>query len=265
MIVRCDNAWERRIVDYIGQDYPACLYLFLDLKKYGFSVDYVTIWVQIDRDEQISCVALKYHTGMHIYSKTLQFNVDEIIQLFKEESPDMICGRGDIINYLAQKDEMSAYESEYGYIGRLESVKVPSSSCVKKAGKRDFPKIAQLLYMDEGIGASYDLEELGNQMFQRNSQGFVRNYIIRKDGETVCHVCTGAEYGHIAIISGIVTHEDYRGHGCASGLLSFVCKELLKEKKEVYSVYFTDEAMNLHHKVGFFNYCEYGKMFKRHH
>lgn len=265
MIVKCDNSWGKRIEEFIGNDYPACLYLFLDYKEYGFEVDYVTIWVQIDRDEQISCVLLKYHTGMHIYSKTLQFNADEIIQLFKEESPDMICGRGDIINYLAQKDEMSAYESEYGYIGRCEYVKVPSSCCVEKAEKSDFPKIAQLLYMDEGIGASYDLEELGNQMFQRNSQGFVRNYILKKQGEPICHVCTGAEFGHLAIVSGVVTHHASRGVGYASSLLSYLCKELLEEGKEVYTVYYTKEARNLHHKIGFVDYCNYGKLYIKNH
>ena len=266
MIVKCDNSWKERIEEFIGNDYPACLYLYLDFKKYGFEVDYVTIWVQIDKDEHINCVILKYHTGMHIYSKILNFEVDEVIKLIKEESPDMICGRGDIIKFLAQEEEMTGYESEFGYIGQCEHVEsFPPRYSTEKAEKSDFPQIVQLLYYDEGIGASYDLEELGNQMYERNSQGFVRNYIIRKQGEPVCHVCTGAEFGNIAIVSGVVTDLAVRGKGYASSLLSYICKELLEEGKDVYTVYYTNEARNLHHKVGFIDYCAFGKLFRRHH
>ena len=131
--------------------------------------------------------------------------------------------------------------------------------------KDDFKDIAKLLFQDEGIGASYDLEELGNQMYQRNRLGFVRNYVIKDNDKIVCHVCTGAEEEGIAIISGIVTDIKSRGKGYAKKLLSYVCQQLISEGKEVFSVYYTEAARKLHYRAGFLDYCGYGKLFIKKH
>lgn len=264
MIIKCDERWVKPIEIYIGRRYPECLYLFLDFKKYGFSVDYVNIWVQL-KDEEIVAVILKYHTGMHVFSNSSDYSTKELVGLIKETIPDMICGRKDIIENIIADKEMSEYEVEYGYIGVCNNVKSPVCYPVLKADKEDFKEIVKLLYQDEGIGASYDFNELSDQLLQRNQQGFVRNYVIKEANKVICHVCTGAEQDNISIISGVVTDERYRGRGLASSLLSYTCQKLLSEGKEVYSVFYTDAATKLHHSVGFIDNCEFGKLyFKKH-
>ena len=46
MITRCSKKDEAKILSYIGKDYPSCLYLYLDLKNYGFNSEIVDIYVQ---------------------------------------------------------------------------------------------------------------------------------------------------------------------------------------------------------------------------
>ena len=264
MIVKCDAKWMLPIEEYIGRNYPECLYLYLDFKKYGFGVDYVNIWIQL-KDERITAVILKYHTGMHVYSRSDEYYVSEIVDLIKETLPDQICGRRDIIESIIADEKMADYDVEFGYIGICSKVEDDKRYNVVKAETDDFKKIVELLYQDEGIGASYDFDELSNQMLQRNQQGFVRNFVIKDAGKVVCHVCTGAEQGDIAIISGVVTDSVARGKGLASCLLSHTCRQLILEGKEVYSVYYTIPATKLHHSVGFKNYCNFGKLFLKKH
>lgn len=265
MIIKCNKNWFNRILEYIGNDYPQCLYLYLDLKKYGMDTDYVDVWVQLEHDN-ITSVILKYYTGMHIFSRNKIFDIEELSSLITEASPDMICAESSIINKLERYIRKKGYEVELGHIGKCIHINDISGYVNgNKADAEDFHAIVQLLYQDEGIGASYNFEELSDQMRQRSEQGFVRNYVIKEDKEVVCHVCTGAEYDRLSIISGIVTAPEARGRGFAKRLLSQVCKELDGEKKEIYSVYYTDVATRLHHSVGFVDYCEYGKLFKVRH
>ena len=264
MIIKCDLSYQTIIEQYIGLNYPECLYLYLDFKKFGFDVEYVNIWIQ-KNTEKITAVILQYRTGMHIYSRAKDYESDEIVKLIKQVSPDMICARDSIIRDLYSTTIKNNYEVEYGNIGYCKTVGCESAINAKKVTKDDFKDIAKLLFQDEGIGASYDLEELGNQMYQRNSLGFVRNYIIKDNDKIACHVCTGAEEEGIAIISGIVTDISFRGKGYAKKLLSYVCQQLINEGKEVYSVYYTEAARKLHYRAGFLDYCGYGKLFVKKH
>ena len=260
MIVKCDVSWKESIINYVGNNYPECLYLYLDFIKYGFEVNYVNTWVLLN-DKKIDGIILKYHTGMHVYTANDNFEASEVCELINELTPDMICSRKDVIEKLSSVLNMTLYETEFGHIGKCSKVIGCNNINVANAEKTDFRQIAELLYQDEGIGASYELDELSNQMQERNKQGFVRNYVIKDSNKVICHVCTGAELGKISMISGVVTDIMARGKGHATNLLAYTCKELLEEGKEVYSVYYTDQATKLHHRVGFVDYCEFGKLF----
>lgn len=264
MIIKCNAEWKERIEEYISDKYPECLYLFLDFKKYGFDYEFVTIWVQMNGDE-IVAVILKYHTGMHVFSKDNSFDAAEITRLISKEKPDMICGRKDTLEKVGSVEGMNNYLSEFGYVGVCNEVQSNNGLPVQNATEEDFLEIAKLLYQDEGIGASYNLEDLSKQMLQRNQQGFVRNKVIKENGKVVCHVCTGAEEGDISVISGIVTDTESRGKGYALSLLSYTCQQLLTEGKKVYSIYYTIPATKLHHRAGFVDHCQYGKLFIKKH
>lgn len=264
MIIKCNSNWKETIEKYIGKYYPECLYLFLDFKKYGFDYAAVNIWVQQDEDD-ITAVILKYYTGMHVFSQKNNFCKKEIVELIQQEKPDMICGRKDVLERISSEEYMGLYFSEFGYVGVCKEVKNICSYPVQKASSNDFKQIVNLLYQDEGIGASYNLDDLSEQMLERNKQGFVRNVVIKDAEKVVCHVCTGAEEGVISVISGIVTDNGYRGRGLAASLLSYTCHQLLSEGKEVYSIYYTIPATQLHHRVGFVDYCQFGKLFVKKH
>lgn len=265
MITKCILDDKKRVIQYIGKHYPECLYLYLDLNEYAFKEDFVNVWTQ-EYNNSISSVILQYKTGAHVFSDNGElYNAREIVFLLRDISPDMVCARADIIECLKQHQEFSSYDVEYGHVGLYTTKKITCTHKVDSAKKEDFHDIAKLLYADEGIGASYELDELKNQLFERNIHGFSRNLLIKEGNNILCHVCTGAEYSNIAIISGVVTNSAYRGIGLASQLLAYLCEVLYLEGKEVYSVYYTVPALNLHHKVGFTDCCSIGKLFIKKH
>ena len=80
MITKCSQFDEKRILDYIGSDYSSCLYLYLDLIRYGFDSDVVEVYIQQFAGE-IVALLLKYYSCLHVYSKDNQFHADEVAAL----------------------------------------------------------------------------------------------------------------------------------------------------------------------------------------
>ena len=60
MLRKCGKEDEERILFYIGEDYPSCLYLYLNLKKYGFDSGITELFVQ-QENGMITAVLLQYY------------------------------------------------------------------------------------------------------------------------------------------------------------------------------------------------------------
>lgn len=263
MLIKCNNSDFVRIKDYISNDYASCLYLYMDLIQYGPDSDYTSTWIQ-EQEGKITSVILTYHTAMHIFARD-SFNTQEVFDLVDQLRPSQICAAKSTILALAQPLSTINYDSELGYVGKLESTNCPNSSIIQKATIDDVESISHLLYNDEGIGASYSLEDLKAQFRERLSQGFVRSYIIKDGDRIVAHLGTGAEVGNVSIITYVITDAEYRGHGYAKMLYQAASNDLQKENKEIFAVYYTDGAIKLHHSVGFNDCCECGKLFLKTH
>lgn len=263
MIVKCTNDDFELIKDYIGSDFAPCLYLYMDLIEYGPDSDFTKTWIQKDNGN-ITSVILAYHSAMHIYSHDA-FNVQELIELVSERKPSQICAAKSIIQALKTPLSGLGYEAELGYVGKIEYSGQEKASIIQRASLDDVDDIASLLYNDEGIGASYTLEDLKAQFRERLTQGFVRSYIIKDEDKIVAHLGTGAEVGNVSIVTYVITDERYRRRGYAKMLYQAACHDLHQEGKDVYAVYYVPSAIQLHHSVGFVDCCEFGKLFLKTH
>lgn len=252
------------IEKFIGDEYYKCLYLFLDLKKYGLTNNSnVKAWIQENKEKEMQSIIMQYYSGMHIFSKNPNYNILEMINIIEENKPTMICAEKTTIENLYMKiSTIDSYNVEYGYVRRLLNLKIEKSKIVEKAKKDDFYGIAKLLYEDEDIGSSYKLDELTKQMIARYEEGYSRNYIIKKDYEILAHASTGAEYKNIAIMNYVVTNKNYRKQGLATKVCATLCADLLSENKEIYLINYSNESTKLYDKLGFEVSCDWGKLYK---
>lgn len=261
MIVKCTNSDKHIIEEYIDKRYPECLYLYLDLKQYGVDSEYTSCWA-LKNGTNIEAIMLLYHTAMHLFSAYNNFNVHEILEFVKEHNPSIICASKKTIEKIDSELINCGYISEYGHIGKFSNIEKKSNVIPQQAVLEDIDEIARLLYEDDDIGSSYSFDDLKAQIKERLEENFVRSYVIKDKGHVVCHVGTGAEIDNVCTIAYCITDIKYRGKGLFSSLLSFACEELTKENKEIYSVYYPENSRKLHHKIGFVDYCECGKLFK---
>ena len=141
------------ILNYIGNRYGECLYLYLDMLKYGFDNENVNLWCQ-KSNNIIQLIVLQYYTGMHVFSKNLEkIDFNDLLNLIESRNPTMICGMGPIIKELSKS--LNNFNIEVGYVGQLKELKSFNSKNCFLATKDDLKDVAKFLSTDEALGKTY--------------------------------------------------------------------------------------------------------------
>lgn len=262
MINKCIREDEKLVLGYIGADYPRCLYLYLNLKKYGLDSDFIDMFILFSESE-IKAVLLKYYSCLHVYSSDNQFDAEELACFFIENKYTML--------YCAAETARKVYSAfpnvikgkaviTEGWVAQIKRVDHDPKGLAQPAGKEDFEQIARLIYDDDDIGRSYKFDELVKQLEERNQQGYARNLVIKHGDMVIAHACTNAENEEIAVVAELLVGKEFRRKGYASEIWRSICSQLLIEGKEVYSFYYSKESRYLHKKIGFFEVCNWAKI-----
>ena len=262
MIVECKQCREQQILDYIGDQYKRCLYLFMDLKKYGIGSQVIQVYV-IEKKEVIQAILLKYYTCLHVFSRKIDFDINEFNEFYSHGTFTMIYCDKRTAEYIwngLPESKKSNTSITFGWVAEIRAIDKEPRRIANRAGRDDFSQIVSLIYEDEDIGRSYDIDDLAKQLLERAAEGYTRNYVLKDENLVIAHACTNAEISGIAVVAELVVHKDYRRRGYASEIWRHICSDLLDEGNEVYSFYYSEESRTLHKKTGFNEICEWAKI-----
>lgn len=238
-----------KLLAYFEQDLKNCLYSYIDLKKYGLDNPALTVW--LDGADTIRCSALKYYEGLQLFDGNGQMDAEATAALIRKLDSHIVSSTVDVIKklYPFLKDR---YKMERGYVTEMRSLpQTELSAEVRVAKLWQYDGIAELICSDEGVGGHYEPQELKEQLLARRQEGFGRNYILERDGQIVCHAATYAELSNLAVISGVITREDWRGKGVGTLAVQKLCHDLLQEGKKPCLFYYTEQAERFYRKIGF--------------
>lgn len=254
---KCTENDKKEILEYIGESYGKCLYLYVDLLKYGFDDENINVWVQRE-DGKVKALLLQYYTGVHIFAQDSDFDVAQINKIIQEINPSMICGMKATIEKVRQS--LENYKMEVGLVGELKELKMFETEGCYKAEEKEIKELADLLSTDESLGKPYGFDLLYKQLVERYRDRFGRNFIYRVNGKIVATASTYAEQSGVAVISGVMVHPDYRGKGLSKNILSAICKDLKEDGFKVFSYYYIAAATKMHEAVGFESIGEWAKL-----
>lgn len=234
LIKKCSNADKDKIMEYIGDEFGKCLYIYLNIERYGVNEVFLKTWISTDDRNEVNAVVIKYHTGMHVFSKESNCNICEIAELLAKEEANMICGTKNLIEMLEPFFENN--QSAYGHVKLATDFKEKKGHGIERATLVDVRGMSKMLCRDYGIGASYTVEEMEKQMKERLADGYGRNYIMRDRGWIIGQVGTGTEMNAVAVVSYVIVDEACRGKGLATKLLYKLCGDLALENKKCFLV-----------------------------
>lgn len=262
MITECKEKDTDTIISYIGKDYGRCLYIYIDLKKYGLSNENFNAWIQRNESDEICAIITEYYKGVQIYSKNVDLIPEEIAEFIKEKNTGIVLGMKESI------DKIHAYlpdfTEEYGCVGTLKELKYPAEKDAYCVSFEELPEVVELVAADEAIGKPYGYDSMYAQYSERMQEGFGRNFILRdkSTGDIICHAGTYAELPELAVIGGVITAPEYRGKGYSKGTLAAICAALKEEGKDIFSFFYIPAAMNMHYGVGFEKIGDWAKIMK---
>lgn len=253
----------KELLTFFETDLKNCLYSYIDLKQYGIQNENLQIFIYKNQDK-LTTVATKYYNGLQLFhDKHFTFPVQSTVSLIEKLKPSIISSTLDVIEILSPVFN-EEWEVEKGYVTSLShTLQEDFSYSIEEAAQNDLNEISRLICMDEGLGGHYSVPELEAQLCTRMKEKFGRNYVIRQNGTIICHAATYAEIDNLAVISGVITHPNYRSKGYAAALVSKLCKDLLMEGKQPHLFYYTKEAKHLYEKIGFDSSSEWAKLVKK--
>ena len=239
----------QRLLAYLEKDLKNCLYSYIDLKKFGIGNPNLTVF--FDEEEEIRCSALKYYEGLQLFDAEGVMDAEATAALIRSLNSHIVSSTVEVIEKLYPLLQDS-YEMEQGYVTEmLELPECEISEEVRPAKREEYEEIAKLICSDTGVGGHYVPEELQEQLLTRLDENFGRNYILKRDGEIIHHAATYAELDKLAVISGVITREDWRGKGVGTFAVRKLCHDLMKEGKKPCLFYYTKQAESFYKKIGF--------------
>ena len=255
----------RAITDYIGDDYKATPYLYVNVIKYGLGTDNVFTWIDQGDSDQIEGVYLLYYDCIHFYTKDIEsYPIERLVDFINNTEHRVIMLQGDIGTRI--QDHLSDYYNERNHIIDMDKVNDDSRVYESEIATRDdISAIVDLLMEDPEYVDVYDRDVLSRQMFDRYDSGFSRYFVVRRDGKVVSTCSTYGEVPGFALVGGVMVHRDYRRQGLASEVEMFACHTLASEgiSKVGFVNFNNSPSLALHEKLGAFSIATLAKFVKQ--
>ncbi len=247
------------VLNYLKKGVEDCIYMYIDIKKYGFDNPNMKVWVDFD-SEGINLVVMKYHTSISVCARAEGWDVIAVADLIRAESVESVTSTKRIVEMLqeALNDE---YNAAYGYVFQLtDYLPMQFDGIIERANEGDTREIAALIKLDEDIGGYYQLDDLALQLSERMKTGMGRSYVIRDHKKIIAHIASYAECDGIATTGGLIVDPEYQNGTYGAVLEGYLVNKLREEGFKVYT--FVTARMRKIFLTTMGNSCvgEYGKM-----
>lgn len=247
------------VLHYLEEDLPSCLYIHGDIVRYGLNDPNITVWYS-EKDGKLNAVVMKYFTGSHVYSKDLDYDLDEVVAKLREIKPDRISSQRPIVEALAPI-LAEDYDAEYGSVFKLSKFRnLKPTVEIERATVEDAEAIADLMMTHEMYSSSYQKEELTAELKDRLGRGIGRSYIIRDGDRIAVHDSVMIETDTYAVEGLLLLHEDYKNTWYGAFMDSYMVNDLGKEGKDLYCMIAEGRRMESFIRFGNEVAAKYGKL-----
>lgn len=238
MMRQCFEKDRSLVMEYLNKDRVLNLFFVGDINNYGFENDFQKIFID-EEDERIKAVYLIYYNNLLISSYSKEINQEFVHNTIKEYKIVNISGEQSVIDTI----DLSGIQNDDCYFCKMVKTPEISDETIEIAKIEDVEEISGVLksvFNQDSQGMKRDIED-----------GTGRTYFLRKDGKIISVASSTAETDGLAMIIGVATLEEYRGHGYASEIMKKLCMDLLREDKVPCLFYNNPAAGRIYHRIGF--------------
>jgi len=239
---------------YLSDEPAINLFIIGDIEGFGFEEEFQEIWADINEQNKIDGLLLRYHENFIPYSKKEDFDWTSFKKTIvalenKIEGHVMMSGKESILNnfddILPNHKRRSTYFCE---LRSQENLVNKDMDLIKIADVNDAKRVYDLIEeIAEFAGSINDVDRIRHKLETNTG----RIYYYEDKGIMTSVAQTTAENSMSAMVVGVATHRDYRKSGLMSKCLSKLCSDVLNEGKTMCLFYDNPKAGRVYHKLGF--------------
>ena len=253
MLVKRTNQDIQPVLDYIGEDYVQCFYLYMDVIECGAEEEGLGLWTS-EENGQISCVYYRYYDCLHLYGRE-GCVLEDAQKLLEEIQPNVIICPKYILEQLEEILNLDDYIYESNHIITAnKEMEGGLDVDIKEATDADVEEIADLMLKADIFSEVYEREALIESLRRRLEEGFGRLFIIRDEtGRMIATNATNGETDKIAVVGGLVTDPEMRGRGLGRAITASTWNLVRNEGKRGLAYLIEDniKTIRLHEKMGY--------------
>ena len=257
---RATNAKLPEILDYLRDNVGECVYMYVDISKYGLDNPNMSVWYDT-KNGKTNLVVMKYYDSIQFFSSGEDWDISSVTELIREYRPGMVSGRSDLVDQVYEKCK-DLYNYERGYVFKLTRFrKFDEIVQISRAGIESCRQIAQFICSNKSIGGYYNVDDLTQQLKERIETGMGRSLIITDhSGKLKGHIASYAEHDGIATTSGLLSVDDGSGIPYGTMLESRLVNDLLEEGFEIFTFVTEERRARFLRAMKCEELKQYGKM-----
>lgn len=247
------------ILTYLKRNLADCLYMYIDIAKYGLENPNMKIWINSDQNG-VRFVMMMYYSGISVQADENAYDPEEIARIVKEEKATVVRGKKSIVEKI--EPLLSEFTAEYGYVFEFTNYRYDDfDGKVETAVSGDTLEIAKLIRTNEELGSYFDVDGLAKQLSERIETGMGRSLIIRENDKIVAHIATYAEFEKLAVTSALIVAPSSQNGIYGSILEGDLVRQLWDEGFKVYTFIIKRLRKRLLETMG--NKCvgEFGRLY----
>ncbi|MBH0172750.1 GNAT family N-acetyltransferase [Fictibacillus sp. 23RED33] len=237
-------------MDYLSEEPALNLFIIADIENFGYETDSQDIWADVDDNESITGILLRYKGNYLPYAKG-EINAKAFSEIInKDKSYEMLSGKKEITEQFIPY--LNFERTKELYFAELKDAKAlnhnSSRQNIIQADVKDVESLMELKYLINEFSIGKTAKESLEQALSTKTG---RTYFIREEDTVVSCASSTAENSVSAMIVGVCSHPEKRNKGYASLCMEALCYDILAEGKTLCLFYDNPKAGSIYKRLGF--------------
>jgi len=251
MIKKLDHKDQKRVLAYLYQESAYNIFIIGDIETFGMETEFQRVYGEVDDEDQILSIFLRYRENAVYYAHEKRFNLD-YLKIFKEDPFDYFSGKTELLDLI--KPYLEGFKQKHMYFCQAKHLNIKDNHLEQIKDlktKEEAEKLYDLLVSIDEFGYSKkDKKAFINQKTSDQKMGIT--LILEKDHQVVASVATTAETTKSAMVVAVATDQNYRNRGYASILMQKLMMIYFEEKKKELCLFYDNpNAGKIYHRLGF--------------
>lgn len=247
-MIKCSNKDKKELISFLKVKDSLNSFFIGDIENFDLEESFIDVYKIYN--EKLSSVVLRYFNSYLVYSE----NDNDLIKIAdlinKDKNTIMVSGQSIIINKLSKFINFKKIEKQYLLKCSKETFNnLNSTESVIKAKEKDLKDLYEFKKSIEEFSFQKDFEAFSKEV--KTNTGFM--YFIKKNNKIVSSATISALNSINGVLIGVATDKEYRNKGYAFSTVNQICKDMIKNNKNIILFYNNENAGRIYKKIGFVN------------